>query len=109
MLDLLDCAGPRPIDHRFYLLGVHPYTALRHDVHQEGYPRNVKCTLFSLHEEVMREESLKDLANMLDVFNHGPREDEDVIQVHKHELVKEVAQHIINQGLENGGSISKSK
>jgi hypothetical protein len=105
-LNLLDRAGSRPIDHRSYLLGVHQYTGLRHDVPQEGDLRNVKLTLFGLHEQVMSEESLKDLADMLDMFNH---EDEDVIQVHKHEQVKEDEQHIIDQDLENGWSISKSK
>ena len=43
------------------------------------------------------------------MFNHGLGEDEDVIHVHKHELVKEVGQHIIYQGLENVWSVSKSK
>jgi hypothetical protein len=31
----------------------------------------------------------------------NPTEDENVIQVYKDELVKKVAQHVINQGLEN--------
>lgn len=108
-LKLLDRAGWRPVDHSSYLLGVHLYTALRHDVPKEGELRNVKLTLLGLHEQVISEESLKNLADMLDVFNHGLGEDEDVIQVHKHELVKEVAQHIVNQSLENSWSISNSK
>lgn len=69
----------------------------------------MKLTLFGLHEQMMSEESLKNLPDMLDVFNHGLGEDEDVIQEHKHELVKEVVMHIIVRGLENGWSISKSK
>jgi hypothetical protein len=97
--NFFDCAGPRPVDHRFYLLGVHPHTALRHDAPQEGDLRNVKHT--SRPSQTSGERGVfEEPGELVDVFNHGPGEDEDVIQVHKHELVNEITQHIINQCLE---------
>ncbi len=46
---------------------------------------------------------------MLDVFFKVPGEDQDVIKIHKHRAAEEVSEDIIYKGLEDGGSVGKTK
>jgi len=38
-----------------------------------------------------------------------PGEDQDIIQINKHELIEHVSEHVIHQHLENSGGIGETK
>ena len=69
----------------------------------------MEFTLLHLHKELIVEETLKNMANMLDVRLHVRREDEDIVQVDKDEHVEHLMKDVINQDLKHSWSISESK
>lgn len=51
---------------------------------------------------------LQDLKDMMDMLFGGTGENKVVIQVDEDEVVEHVSQHVINEWLENCGSIGES-
>ena len=57
------------------------------------------------HKEMILQQSLQDLADMLDMFREIPRENENIMQVNKDKAVQHVPEDIIYQGLEDSRGI----
>lgn len=53
------------------------------------------------------QETLQDLVGMSLMFCNRLRKHEDIIQVHKHEMINEVSEDVVNNSLKHSGSNCK--
>jgi hypothetical protein len=67
-LQLHSGCGLRPIHHRFHLVRMHPNTPCSDDISKEGDGGAKELTLLRLHEQLVMQETLKDLLDMEDVL-----------------------------------------
>lgn len=69
----------------------------------------MKFILLGLDIKLVLEETLQDLANMLDMRLLVRREDQYIIQVDKNKVMQKVPKDVIYQCLENSWSVSQAK
>lgn len=55
------------------------------------------------------QETLQDLVDVSLMFCNRLRKHEDIIQVHKHEMINEVSEDVVNNSLKHSGSNGKYK
>lgn len=76
-------------------------------MHARG--RIVELALFTLNKKTVIKQSSQNQKDMLYMFLVCLRKDKNIIKINKEEIVQYISKDIIDQCLEHGGSIRKSK
>lgn len=98
----------RPVSHLPYFRGVGPHMPTLNDETEEIHRKSVKLAFLCLDISVF-EETLEHQADMLDVPLQVLGEDEDVIQVDKHEPTQHVVEDVVDQILEHHRRIGETE
>lgn len=77
-------------------------------VAQEVNRELMKCTFFSLKEEVEFSEFGEDGPYVLVVFGEAPGVNEDVINIHDHEAVEILPEHCMHEVLKDGRGVDEA-
>jgi hypothetical protein len=108
-LEFLEIGGGWPCFDGFYFLGVGGDTLCRDDMAQVLDSGLEKLAFGCFAIELVFAEESKDLTQVFLVVSLVLAVYEDIINVHDDTFVKEGAENVLNQGLECGGSIGKTK
>jgi hypothetical protein len=76
---------------------------------QEVDLREVERTLFGANGKSMLDEAFQYEANMVVVFGRVLRINENIVEVENHEVVSNIGEDVIHEGLKGGGCVGKFK
>ncbi len=85
-----------------YLPLVHLDTFGTDVVSEELYRGAIELTFLQLQIELVISEPLEDLRNVVAKFGQVPGVDEVVVNIHYHELMEELPEHLVHETLEDG-------
>src|SRR6516165_8189134 len=98
-----------PIENGRDFLGIHLDAGGRDDVAEILDLVLMERALLWFGEEAVGAEAFQHEAYVALVFLAGPAEDEDVIEIDDSKVVQEVAQDVVHEVLEGGGSVGETK
>lgn len=88
--------GGRPIFHCLNFAGVHRDASCRQDEPKKRHSRGMILTLFSLHIQLVLQETLEDCSYMLDMFILKSGENQNAIKIYEHKSDQHISQNIID-------------
>lgn len=108
-LELLDGNGSGPLDCSLGLLKVSLKSPALDEVPQECDRGTMKLTFFSFYKWAVLQKSLQDMTGMESVLSEHAREYQDVVQINKPKVIKEVPENTIEDSLKHIWGIGEAE